>query len=161
FDGNGSVLPEPKLTLPLVFTHTEVKVAPSTFVENPSHNRFRVPSLRLEKSGPRSVAAGSVDPAGDSVADTVYPLASSSVGMNRSLRPTRSNGFTPAVLHASVNGKTKSPVLVALSACTLFPSVAGPLLQPSGEAMGLPKKRRRVAGDASGLFGNTSAEEST
>src|SRR4029434_5612473 len=80
--------------------------------------------------------------------------------MNRSLTPARSKGFTPTVLHASVKGKTKSPVLVALSACTLFPSVAGPSLQPSGEATGSPAKGSRVAGDASGLLGNTSAEGS-
>ena len=71
FDGKRSVLPEPKLTLPLVLTQSEVKVAPRTVAENPSHDRLTVPSFLLAKSGNRSVAAGSVDPAGDSVADTV------------------------------------------------------------------------------------------
>ena len=66
FEGNGSVLPEPKETLPLVFTQIEVKVAPRTAAENPLHVRFTVPSFRLETIGPKSVAAGSVNPDGDS-----------------------------------------------------------------------------------------------
>src|SRR4029453_12271806 len=70
FEGDGSVLPEPKLTLPLVFTHSELNVAPRTVAENPLHERLTVPSFWLEKVGPRSVTAGSVDPAGDSMADT-------------------------------------------------------------------------------------------
>src|SRR6266498_437533 len=64
FDGKASVIPLPKLTLPLVLTKKLVKVAPRMFpVQPPPQIRLIVPSSVFVKNGRRFVAAAAVESA--------------------------------------------------------------------------------------------------